>query len=85
MDFYEQGVQGYGLEGQEGGIEAFDMADLELDIGLADQLDELAGLFHRAGEGFFDEYVFALTDGFFTEFKMERGGGYDVDEKASMS
>src|ERR1700722_6635859 len=84
MHFDEERVQRHGLYGKKGGIEAFDMPNLQFDVRFMDQLHQFSCLCHRIGQRFLDEYVFAFTDSIFAEGKMCRSRGYDIDDIADI-
>src|SRR6185437_3999853 len=84
MDLDKKGVERDGLNGEIGGVKAFDMAHLELYVRFPDELYDLAGFFHGVGKGFFHKYVFAFADRFLAEVEVEWGGGHDIYDIAGI-
>src|SRR5688500_13474563 len=58
---------------QEGGVETFDMANLEFNSRFTGKLDQLVSFFHGVGQGLFDKDMFAFLDSFLTPLKVKRG------------
>ena len=78
VHFNEHGVEGAVLYGKKSWVEAFHMADLQLDTGFLHQLYDLPGLVYRVGQGLFHEHMAAFADGLLADAKMVVGRRHNV-------
>ena len=63
--------------GVPGGIESFDMTDLQHEAVAAGQRDQAIGLGDGTGDRLFDQHVHAVAEQLFGDFVMVGGGGGD--------
>ena len=79
MRLDEHGIVQSGAYGLKGRIEALQMPDLQCAALFIRQCDEVVGLIHLYGHGFFQQHVNAGSQEFACDAEMVLGRGHDAD------
>ena len=77
--FNECGAVEHSAQVADGGVVAFDVADLEDAVVALSHVDEVFGVFDGGGNGFFDHAVDAAREELGGDFVVEGGGDGDAD------